>query len=84
MKLEMHFKDDNGNDLPKISSILTTEHPQSSYGMPVLLIMGGVYGAGDTIPVIGSAAKWVSGWVAQHPENIDGVKLCNRFLSAIQ
>ncbi len=39
---------------------LTTDHPASSYGMPVLLIDGEAYGAGDRTPIDAALASDVA------------------------
>ena len=40
----------------RIEAALTTEHPASSYGIPVLVIDGIAYGTDDGIPFLGVSA----------------------------
>lgn len=41
---------------------LTTDHPASSYGLPVLVVDGEAYGPSDILPSGESAAAWVARW----------------------
>jgi len=56
---------------------LTTDHPSSSYGLPVLVIDGQAYGPGDMTP-LGPAAE-----VAAHPSADNDKNLLDRFLAQL-
>ncbi|MFZ2358724.1 MAG: hypothetical protein WA040_05215 [Anaerolineae bacterium] len=44
---------------------LTTAHSASSYGVPVLVIDGDVYGPDDLLPNGQTAAHWLRRWLAR-------------------
>ena len=49
-----------------VTGILTNEHPESSYGIPVLLVDGVAHGPHDTIESCGwTALEWIAAWELQ-------------------
>ncbi len=59
---------------------LTTNHPASSYGVPVAVIDGEAYGAADIVCGAGiSAAAIVADWAAQPERSTDERMSAHRF-----
>jgi hypothetical protein len=47
-------------DTPTVPAALTTDHPASSYGIPVLVMDGAAYGPADVVPGEGPGAGCVT------------------------
>jgi len=62
--------------------VLTTEHPASSYGIPVLVtVSGAAYGPSDGNEIT-TAGRQVYGFAKQHDLSTDEYELCRKFLAS--
>jgi len=60
--------------------VLTTDHPQSSYGVPVALIDGEAYGPADRVQGGMTAAAIVADWASRKERTQDDRRDAARYL----
>lgn len=69
---------DAASQAPEVT--LTTDHPASSYGMPVLLVGATPYGPGDALPTGETAAAYVGRWSLDPSRTDEERDLARRFV----